>query len=351
MEYYGIRKLLAWFKNFLSGRTQQIVVEGIKSRTLKVISGIFQGSVVSALCFLIFINDLPESITNSFSGIFCDDTLVAREIKSPEDHEQLQNDLKRIKEWTMNWGMDFNVTKCDVISITNKRQINTENYYLNGTELKRKRTIKYLGVTIDNKLTFKDHIQNKIKKANTVLNMIRRNLYFAPRSVKNKAYLATVRPILEYASMCWSPYSANLIKKIEMVQHSAAKFVMNSYPKKGHYNEFSVSKLLDELGWDTLEKRREESQLTMAFKIINNLVILNPETLPKKIHPRQQRKCNQVLIDNKHQLVEPDSRLDVSKNTFFSKVPSLWNRTVTQEQAEAPNVESFKRYFRKPSKN
>ena len=108
-----------------------------------------------------------------------------------EYHEQLQNDLKRIKEWTMNWGMDFNVTKCDVISITNKRQINTENYYLNGTELKRKRTIKYLGVTIGNKLTFKDHIQNKIKKANTVLNMIRRNLYFAPRSVKNKAYLAT----------------------------------------------------------------------------------------------------------------------------------------------------------------
>ena len=181
--------------------------------------------------------------------------------------------------------------------------------------------------------------------------MIRRNLYFAPRSVKNKAYLATVRPILEYASMCWSPYSANLIKKIEMVQHSAAKFVMNSYPKKGHYNEFSVSKLLDELGWDTLEKRREESQLTMAFKIINNLVILNPETLPKKIHPRQPRKCNKVLIGNKHQLVEPDSRLDVSKNTFFSKVPALWNRRVTEEQAEAPNVESFKRYFKKPSKN
>ena len=181
----------------------------------------------------------------------------------------------------------------------------------------------------------------------TYLNMIRRNLYFAPISVKNKAYLATVRPIIEYASMCWSPSSAQLIRKLEMVQHSAAKFVMNCYPKKGHYDEFSVSNLIEKLGWVSLEKRREEAQLTMAFKIINNLVIINPNTLPKKTQQRPSRKCNETLVGNKHQLIEPDSRLDVTKNSFFLKVPSLWNKTITSKQAEAPNVESFKHYFRK----
>ena len=212
--------------------------------------------------------------------------------------------------------------------------------------MKRKRKIKYLGVTIDDKLTFKDHIEDKIKKGNTVLNMIRRNLYFAPKSVKNRAYMATVRPILEYASMCWSPNSAKLRQKLEMVQHSAAKFVTNCYPRKGHYEEFSISKLISELGWDTLENRREQAQLTMAYKIINNLVIIDPDTFPRKISTRPTRKCNEPLVGHYHQLEEPESRLLTTMSTFFHKVPSLWNQRVTPEQAGARNVEAFKSHFK-----
>ena len=73
--------------------------------------------------------------------------------------------------------------------------------------LKKKEIIKYLGVNIDNKLNFKQHIQEKCKRATTVLNMLKRNLYFAPKSVKCKAYQASILPILEYASNCWSPTS------------------------------------------------------------------------------------------------------------------------------------------------
>ena len=73
--------------------------------------------------------------------------------------------------------------------------------------LKKENKIKYLGVTIDNKLSFKQHIEDKSKKATTVLNMLRRNLHFAPMSVKCKAYTATVLPIIEYASSCWGPTS------------------------------------------------------------------------------------------------------------------------------------------------
>ena len=88
--------------------------------------------------------------------------------------------------------------------------------------------IKYLGITIDNKLTFKKHIEEKCQSASKCL----RNLYFAPRSVKIKAYNSCVRPILEYGATCWSPTSEKINNKIEMVQHTAAKFVTNLYPKK-----------------------------------------------------------------------------------------------------------------------
>ena len=128
--------------------------------------------------------------------------------------------------------MKFNILKCEAMSVSNKRNKIIENYKLYGKDIKRKEKVKYLGVIIDNKLRFKEHIEEKSKKAQTVLNMIRRNLYFAPKSVKSKAYISTVRPIMEFGSICWDPAQDNLKTKLEKVQNSAARFVTNQYSKK-----------------------------------------------------------------------------------------------------------------------
>ena len=113
---------------------------------------------------------------------------------------------------------------------------------------------------------FKEHIHEICKKAQTVLNMIRRNLHFAPRKVKEKACISTVRPILEYASICWSTNCINLKKKIEIVQNNCAKFITNLYPKEGQYDKFSVTKIVENIGWNSLEVRRNQARLTMAYK-------------------------------------------------------------------------------------
>ena len=72
----------------------------------------------------------------------------------------------------------------------------------------------------------------KCKKATPLLKMIKRNLYYAPSSVKKQAYQSSVLPILDYGSTCWSPTSAKLTNLLEMVHHNAAKFISNIYPKK-----------------------------------------------------------------------------------------------------------------------
>ena len=91
--------------------------------------------------------------------------------------------------------------------------------------------------------------------------------------MKTKAFTACVRPILEYAAVCWSPSSDKLKHKIEMVQHKATKFVTNIYPKKGHYEEFSIQRIIKSLGWESLEERRNKIRLNMVYKILNNQVI------------------------------------------------------------------------------
>ena len=124
------------------------------------------------------------------------------------------------------------------MTVSNKRNIVIHDYYLNNTILKKKDMIKYLGITIDNKLSFNQHIYDKTKKATTVLNMLKRNLFFAPKSVKSKAYQACSQPILEYASTCWAPTSKKLSDTLENVHHTAAKFVQISTIKRGNMNIF-----------------------------------------------------------------------------------------------------------------
>ena len=136
---------------------------------------------------------------------------------------------------------------------------------------------------------------------------------------------------------------------IEMVQHRATKFVTNIYPKRGHYGEFSISRILKDLQWDSLEKRRNQAITTMAYKIMNNQVIIPPSSLPKATVTRPARKCTASLVGSAHQLLERPSKLNNPSRTFFYCAPKLWNSRVTPAQAEAPSTDAFKQHFCKKS--
>lgn len=154
--------------------------------------------------------------------------------------------------------------------------------------------------------------------------------------------MSCVRPIIEYAASCWSPTSDKMNKKLEMVQHKAAKFVTNKYPRKGHYEDFSISAIISELEWDSLEERREEIKLNMVYKIINGKVILPPDCLPRVNHNRPTRGCSEVPVGAANQLVERPTRLITTAKTFFYSGPQLWNMKVTPTRANAPSIDAFK---------
>ena len=243
--------------------------------------------------------------------------------------------------------MKFNTVKCVQMTVTNKRKPISNKYYLDTEILEKKDKIKYLGAIIDKKLTFGQHIQEKSKNATTVLNMLRRNLHFAPRSVKRKAYTACVLPIIEYASSCWAPTSQKSNNTLEMVQHNAAKFVTNCYPQKGDYTKFSITKLLNELKWDSLEERRIQARLSMAYKIINGLVILEPTMLPKLNFQRPMRQCNTVKVGPENQLVEPLSMLQVPGKTFFYSTPMPGITGLLLLRQNLPALNNSSRNFRR----
>ena len=238
LHYFGIRgHLLSWIRDFLTNRSQQVILEGEKSNLSDVTSGVPQGTVLGPLLFLVFINDLPDHVTSEIR-LFADDCLLYRPIHSQDDITSLQTDLQSLQVWEEKWLMSFNPDKCEVIRITNKRKnIFDAQYSIHGTSLRTVDEAKYLGVTIQGNLNWKPHINNINKKANSTLGFLRRNLRKTPKNIKEQAYRTYVRPTLEYLSSLsslWDPHikdqensqSRAHNKVIEMVQRRAARHLL-----------------------------------------------------------------------------------------------------------------------------
>ena len=171
-------------------------------------------------------------------------------------------------EWEESWDMLFYPAKCVSLPINRSRSPLDYSYELHGHTLDSVSSAKYLGITIQQDMDWDNHINNVANKASRVLVFfLRRNLKISSSAIKDRAYEAFVRPILEYASSVWDLYTQKSIDKLEAVQRRAAQFVLNRY-----HNTSSVILMLDSLGWTSLEQRRKTSRLGLMYKICIGLV-------------------------------------------------------------------------------
>ena len=329
INHYGIRgQTYQWIKSFLSRRTQQVIVDGAVSDIAPVVSGVPQGTVLGPLLFLLFINDLPDCVTSK-TRLFADDCVIYRPIKNIQDCIQLQDDLYRLAEWEDKWGMCFHPDKCSILRVTTAKSPVLHNYSLKGQFLHVDGQSKYLGVDITSKLSWNPHINRIVKKGNSMLGFLQRNLRVKSRETKASAYFTMVRPNLEYCSNVWSPHTDKAREKIEMVQRRAARYVTSRYR-----NMSSVTDMLEDLGWDTLETRRAKSQVTMMYKIMNGLVdipaadyVTPASTRTRSNHSKKQRQIS--------------TSTETYKYSFFPRTIPLWN-SLPAVLAEAPDLVSFK---------
>ena len=104
LSSYGVKgNTLGWIGSFLSGRSQIVVLEGKSSSSAPVLSGVSRGSVLGPALFLIYINDLPEYVSNSTVRLFADDTLLYLTIHNSSDCTKLQDDLNNLQKWESDW--------------------------------------------------------------------------------------------------------------------------------------------------------------------------------------------------------------------------------------------------------
>ena len=329
LQHYGITgKTLEWIQCFLQGRTQQVVVDGEQSAPAPVASGVPQGTVLGPLLFLVYINDLPQRV-RSTSRLFADDCLLYRTINTPSDARQLQQDLDSLRQWEIDWQMEFNPDKCEVIRITNKKTVITTDYTIHGQRLNTTSKTKYLGVTIDNKLTWAAHVKNTTQKANNTLSFLRRNISSCPQHIRMTAYKTLVRPQLEYAATVWDTSIKSQTSAIEMVQRRAARFITSDHSRRS-----SVTSMLNDIQLEKLKTRRIRARATMLFRTVKGLV-----ELPTINH---LTPANTNTRGHTKRFVRPMCYIKPYADSFYPSMISFWNR-LPQHVVDSESVEEFKR--------
>jgi hypothetical protein len=225
--------------------------------------------------------------------------------------------------------MAFHPEKCSILRVHRKRKPILFKYTLKGHTLDTDTVTKYLGVHLTGNLSWNTHIDKTTKKANNTLGFLRRNLKVSDETVKSNAYFTLVRPTLEYCATVWNPYTKKMESKLEAVQRRAARYATNRY-----HNTSSVTSMLDHLEWETLEARRTKAQLTMFFKIVNNLV-----DIPADKHLTPATASTRSQHGLKFRL--PSTSSAYYKNSFFPRTITPWNN-LPASTAEAPDLVSFK---------
>ena len=226
--------------------------------------------------------------------------------------------------------MKFNTDKCHSMRFTLRRNIIDGRYHLGNSALTSVDDYPYLGLTFTSNLSWSKHISGVTARANKILGLIRRNLRGCSRKLKEQAYMSLVRPHLEYTCPVWSPYHQNDINKIENIQRQAARFVLHRYRRQD-----SVSSMLQELQWVSLEQRRKTSSLILMYKICNNLVAVNPALYMTPMLPSSTRAYHPSKFS------PLPARIQLFKASFFPRTVAWWN-SLPVSTLSSPTYEVFR---------
>jgi hypothetical protein len=314
---YGIRgNVHAWIADFLSGRTQLVVVNGVSSLPVQIGSGVPQGSVLGPVLFTLYINDMPKYV-QSLLYLYADDTKILRQVRSTEDETILQEDLLRLSEWSKIWLLEFHPSKCKVIEISKKSSKRNFNYSLDGYPLQHTTSERDLGIIVSEDLKFSDCVADRICKANRIVGLIRRTFQYLDCNTFVLLFKSLVRPHLEYLAPVWSPYLAGDEVALEAVQRRATKLIAN-------LKHLTYEQRLERLNLPSLKTRRERGDLIEAYKIINQ--IYDPKVTNNLITLQRNREDhNQNMRSHENGVIVHRSRLDIRKNFFTNRVARSWN--------------------------
>jgi hypothetical protein len=301
LEWYGVNP--DWFKSYLEYRCQYVQGKDGRSSIKFTLRGCPQGSVLGPLIFNIYINDLPLVVRFCICILFADDTqlfIAGKPNQLKSIIRKLEEDLRRINTWMNDNGMKLNVLKTQVVVLGNAHnvaKIGTITLQIDDTTVTSQETLKSLGLTIDAKLSWLDHI-NKLSRS---FHLSARSLYPLRSLLTDEQFRsifnACVLSKCMYMSVLWGAATNNSLKIIERRIRQAARILLN---KK--WQDPIRADIYSTLKWFLPKDFYTYNLLCFVYHTIHNpnsnCYFLNQLRLSSDVHSHETRKAKHIYIPN-----------------------------------------------------
>lgn len=324
--------LVRWIRSFLSNRVQRVVINGAASSWCPVTSGVPQGTVLGPVLFSIFLDDLDTVIPMGVTiKKFADDTKLYIAFK-PEDRisicSQLQQTLDSVYSWCNRNLLPLNIKKCSVVHFGRRNP--GHDYYVNQSLIDSTVCIKDLGIMLDSNLSFNQHVDYIVSKAQRLLGFVFRTFRSRNPDTLLPVYKSLIRPMLEYATPVWNSPAVRHISTLERVQKRFTK-------RLAGLREQSYDNRLRCLKLPLLSQRRAFFDLVCMYQILNGLLISKCSI---------QRKFTSKSLRGHSQMLAKAQCLSECRKRFFTlRIINQWN-SLPDNVVRSTTLQMFKARLR-----
>jgi hypothetical protein len=344
--YYGFRgnsQLL--IKSFLTNRKQFVSINGFNSSHIDITCGVPQGSTLGPLLFLLYINDLNFSLNNAIASHFADDTCIMFGSRKPKTLETVLNcDLKKISDWLKANRLSLNVKKSKLV-LFQKKQSNFDNksisIKLDGCKLNPTDNVLYLGVYIDNFVSWDFHfsnLSNKLSRANGILSKLR---HFTTKETLLSVYYAIFYSHMTYGCLVWSLTTTKNIDIITILQKKCLR-IINFAPFNSHTNPlFSSDNIVKFIDVIKME------QLKLVFQFKQKMLptdLLNLFDFNSSVSSQGTRN-----VFNEGLFIPRIYSVNFGNKSLRYSAPLIWNKFLkgNTEINSINKLDTFKRFLKK----
>ena len=283
LEKLGIRGMpLQWLTSYLADRTQATYANNLLSNRLKIKCGVPQGSILGPLLFLVFINDLSSCLTSAEASLYADDTVVYTvDVDIEVAITNLQSNLNHIGEWCNRNKLTINVgkTKAMIFGTRNKIKRNrTGKLTLNGRGVDFVTSYKYLGVILDQTLSFNKHINNCIKNVAHKMYLLSKVRPYINVTTSTILYKSMILPYIDYSDIIYEATNTANLRKLQRLQNQCLRICARSR------DHIPTTELHCRYKVGVLESRRQAHLNNYMFKQQNNTDLVDQRMIRTRAH-------------------------------------------------------------------
>ena len=321
------QQIVDWLEDYLNNRSQSVAANGGTSTPRCIKQGVPQGSILGPLLYLMYANDIANIISKSKFTLCADDTVIYSSSKDiTKAIANIQSDLNNLENWCKQNSIFINHNKTKyIIFSASKIDHDHLNLTVGDTEVQQVSQFSYLGVILDEHLTFKNHAQHTINRVSAKVYQPKKMRKFLSIRAALLIYKNMILPILEYGDIFLLSAPKKLRSSLQKLQNKALKCALG---KDKRYNTNTLHKEAKLL---KVKHRRKIHLLEHYFRL-SRLPNFKDWKKKPKISTRSSKK--RLMAINKPNTTK-------YQNSIFYKGPKAWN-ALPSELQHADNLNAFK---------